>query len=49
MSDLLKEMIYLVGIEFLSSSINRENDQEIPKLEACEKKLFPDFDHITVI
>lgn len=49
MSDLLKEVMDLVGVEFLlennSEVYNLENSTMVP----FEKRIFPDFDHITVI
>ena len=49
MSDLLNKMICLVGVEFLSDDFKEENMQEKPGLDLFERKIFPDFDHITVI
>ena len=48
MSDLLKEMLGHVGAEFLLEN-NQETFNQEPIIESTEKKVFPDFDHITVI
>lgn len=50
MSDLLKEMIDLIGVEFLVSGHKENQIQDsIINMDFCEQKVFPDFDHVTVI
>jgi hypothetical protein len=49
MSDLLKEIISYIGVEFLLENNVEVVNQENNIMEPIEKKVFPDFDHITVI
>jgi len=49
MSDLLKEMISFIGVEFLSGNCRETIEQEKYTVDPSEKQIFPDFDHVTVI
>lgn len=49
MSNLLKEIMEFVGVEFLSGDNKEEFEQINPIIESVEAMVFPDFDHVTVI
>ena len=49
MSDLLKEMISFIGVEYLSGNCKEIIEQEKFIIESSETQLFPDFDHVTVV
>lgn len=49
MSDLLNEMISIIGIEYFSGNYIEYNEDE-KQIDGEERnKIFPDFDHVTVI
>ena len=47
MSDIMKELVDFVGIEFLLEDLY--DKFEIEKYNIDSNKIYPDFDHITVI
>jgi hypothetical protein len=49
MSDLLKEMISCIGVEYLSVNGVKLIEQEKYLIDPSEEQIFPDFDHVTVI